>query len=406
LTDSYERNADNFRVIVEPVYDKVDPPRFLPLVGRASLHRVRFKCTVYYTQANEEISKVFNIDRDHLHVIESEIKATTSRRNGEQPPVDFPAPPVYGGRNPKTGDAELNPAWANPVRRMLVKTNEIESGARVPTEPSSRNSPTKLPDGLTKEARYCLLKLGDQKQTDIWLIQDRDWLYVDLNGDGDLSSPDERFVEKEEQGFSIPELTSRGYVIPPSLQSDPEVRGYFPLRLSWQKTGEQNLWVRLFVENKYWQESIISASATKPELAPILHFDGPLRYFLLHPTSRFTVGETPLSMAVAIGTVSETGDITYVDLDEPPLEGKVISDLTVRYYATVDSEPREIETNGLTPDGYGGHLISTLKTTDDMQSGKIEIEVRSPEDSRLPVAPLKSRIPLVKSKAAPTDSSP
>lgn len=126
LTDLYERKTGNFRVIVEPVYDKVDPPRFLPLVGRASLHRVRFKCTVYYTQANQEISKVFNIDRDHLHVIESKTKATTSGRNGEQPPGDVPTPPVYGGRNPKTGDVELNPAWANPVRQMLAKANAIE----------------------------------------------------------------------------------------------------------------------------------------------------------------------------------------------------------------------------------------------------------------------------------------
>lgn len=267
-----------------------------------------------------------------------------------------------------------------------------------PSPDPRKNTLRKLPQGLTKQARYCLLKFGETGQTRIWLIQDRDWLYVDLNGDGDLSSPDERFAEKEEQGFSIPDITSRGYVIPPSLQSDPQVRAYFPMRISWQKTGDQNLWVRMFVEKKYWQESVISASATKPEFAPILHFDGPLRYFLLHPTSQFTTSEHFPSLSIAIGTVSETGDCTYLDLNDPPLEGKgtVIPELQAWFSATNKPETREkIETFGLTPDEYGSYLIDTLKTTDELQSGTIEIDLVSRKDSPLQIAPLKTRLPLV-----------
>jgi hypothetical protein len=83
LTGLYEKHAGKFRIIVQPVYDKVDPPRHIPGIGPVNLHRVRFKCTVTFVEeddvkwpvdhkADEKISKVFMIDKDHLHIIETE----------------------------------------------------------------------------------------------------------------------------------------------------------------------------------------------------------------------------------------------------------------------------------------------------------------------------------------------
>ncbi len=46
---------------------------------------------------------------------------------GDEPaPNAVPQRPLFGGRNPKTGEVELNPAWARPVRQMLVEAKTIE----------------------------------------------------------------------------------------------------------------------------------------------------------------------------------------------------------------------------------------------------------------------------------------
>ncbi len=83
LTQLYEKHRNNFRIVVEPVYDKVDPPRFVPSIGAVRLHRVRFKCTVRFdetTEANwpvpytvsEEITEVVYVDDDHLDKVDTE----------------------------------------------------------------------------------------------------------------------------------------------------------------------------------------------------------------------------------------------------------------------------------------------------------------------------------------------
>src|SRR6266850_569590 len=41
--------------------------------------------------------------------------------------------------------------------------------------------------------KYCLLALGPEATTRVWLVLDDDNLYVDRNGNGDLTEPGERF---------------------------------------------------------------------------------------------------------------------------------------------------------------------------------------------------------------------
>jgi hypothetical protein len=60
--------------------DKIDPPRFIPLIGPAQLHHCHYKCTIYYTETIESgypfpfrcrkpRVQVVYIDKDHLHPI-------------------------------------------------------------------------------------------------------------------------------------------------------------------------------------------------------------------------------------------------------------------------------------------------------------------------------------------------
>jgi hypothetical protein len=102
LTDLYESNPDDFRMIVELEYDKVDPPRHLPGIGLVKLHRVRFKCTVFYTAANEAIRKIFRMDADHLDLLDAEDEAQAGRFDGlgvlsHRVPFEVGATWVQGG---------------------------------------------------------------------------------------------------------------------------------------------------------------------------------------------------------------------------------------------------------------------------------------------------------------------
>jgi hypothetical protein len=75
----YAESRDNIQVVTELLIDKIDDPRFFPLVGPAQLHHCHWKCTVYYNETIESNYpfplrrvrprvQVVYIDRDHLHL--------------------------------------------------------------------------------------------------------------------------------------------------------------------------------------------------------------------------------------------------------------------------------------------------------------------------------------------------
>jgi RNA polymerase sigma factor (sigma-70 family) len=70
-------SRDDMKVVAERLDEKVDPPRFYPLVGVADLHHCHWKCTVYYTETVESSDphpvrskrarvEVVYIDKDYL----------------------------------------------------------------------------------------------------------------------------------------------------------------------------------------------------------------------------------------------------------------------------------------------------------------------------------------------------
>jgi hypothetical protein len=74
----YEEFRDDIRIRCEKIVDKIDPPRFFPLVGWAQLHHCHWKCTIYYTETvqsdypfpvklKKRRVQVVYIDKDHLH---------------------------------------------------------------------------------------------------------------------------------------------------------------------------------------------------------------------------------------------------------------------------------------------------------------------------------------------------
>src|SRR5213082_1262207 len=53
--------------------------------------------------------------------------------------------------------------------------------------------------------KYCLLVFGPEAKTRIWLVLDGDTLYVDRNGDGDLTEKGES-IQAQEKSWSIGEV--------------------------------------------------------------------------------------------------------------------------------------------------------------------------------------------------------
>jgi hypothetical protein len=75
----YEEFRDDIEYTVEKMIDRIDPPRFYPLIGPAQLHHCHWKCTIYYTEtiestypfpfrAKKRRAEVIYIDTDHLHL--------------------------------------------------------------------------------------------------------------------------------------------------------------------------------------------------------------------------------------------------------------------------------------------------------------------------------------------------
>jgi hypothetical protein len=75
----YDVSRDDIQITTERMVDKIDAPRFFPLVGIAQLHHCHWKCSVYYTETvqasypfpvsvKKKRAEVVYIDKDHLHL--------------------------------------------------------------------------------------------------------------------------------------------------------------------------------------------------------------------------------------------------------------------------------------------------------------------------------------------------
>lgn len=74
-----EEFRDDIQMVPERLVDRIDPPRYFPLIGTAQLHHCHWKCTVYYTETIQKDYpfpykvvrprvQVIYIDKDHLHL--------------------------------------------------------------------------------------------------------------------------------------------------------------------------------------------------------------------------------------------------------------------------------------------------------------------------------------------------
>jgi hypothetical protein len=124
---------------------------------------------------------------------------------------------------------------------------------------------TKIDRTLTKEPayqgtpKYCLLVFGPEAKTRVWLVLDGEVLYVDRNGNGNLTEKGKQARLMELDG----QVTERARGIK-----------HTALRVIPQKDG--GMVVSLMAEGKYRQRSTSVTFARRPQEAPVLHFNGPV----------------------------------------------------------------------------------------------------------------------------------
>src|SRR5262245_52648658 len=158
----------------------------------------------------------------------------------------------------------------------------------------------KEPAYQTKSPKYCLLVFGLDAKTRVWLVQDGDTLYVDRNGNGDLTEPGESVKLKQQGGdfraFEVGDLTLGGLkhtgLSVTQMKASAESIGN---DLEWErikKSGPEPWmwWVRITAERAADDKRDLPRKiayvangdgagmllfADRPQDAPIIHINGP-----------------------------------------------------------------------------------------------------------------------------------
>jgi hypothetical protein len=140
----------------------------------------------------------------------------------------------------------------------------------------------KEPAYKTKDPRYCLLVFGPKADYRVWLVLDGNTLYVDRNGNGDLTEAEEstRPQERHTDPCSFKPVTIQG----PDGKAEENLEfvlfGWFDYTAG-KATPE--VFPAVFVSWKgrhfgsWGDENGPCLWGRKPQEAPVLHVDGPLQ---------------------------------------------------------------------------------------------------------------------------------
>jgi hypothetical protein len=205
----------------------------------------------------------------------------------------------------------------------------------------------------SKEPQYCLLVFGPEAKVRVWLVLDGDVLYVDRNGNGDLTDPGDRMLARSalHHPEDRPEIeilqsfifftgtTKAGKEIKgPILSCTPEVTWFLvdqllPRSEFRDDPHRASYWKRPFrvaVANAAgWEQDASLAFASRPQDAPILHFLGPQQVtwdkrqsleIRRGETAEFLVGLTTPGIDAAVRTYEGIPKTAHAvaDIELPP----------------------------------------------------------------------------------------
>jgi hypothetical protein len=170
----------------------------------------------------------------------------------------------------------------------------------------------KEPVYKSKEPLHCLLVFGPAAKTRIWVVLDGTDLFVDTNGDGDLSAPNKRFPDdgRSFKPFEISDAAGPDRYLVRRIDIDrslPEFGVVFDIQVDINgKYRQGSTPVRCVPAEHKDQPHGMPLLATEPGRAPICHFHGPLTLRLKTVygvcNQQLVAGEKPGDLFVYLGT--------------------------------------------------------------------------------------------------------
>jgi hypothetical protein len=158
---------------------------------------------------------------------------------------------------------------------------------------------------------YCLLVFGAEAKVRVWLVKDGDALYLDRNGNGDLTEAGERLAGKGgEPAGAITAAAGKKY----------QIRQCYLTKLGAAKDQQDYCFLALDVGGGLRQYSF-AAFANTPRNAPVVHFDGPLTIEAADKNVTLVRGEKPTDLSVYMvtrGRGARLGSTVLVDYDGIP----------------------------------------------------------------------------------------
>ncbi|MBP3959850.1 RNA polymerase sigma factor [Gemmata sp. G18] len=266
----------------------------------------------------------------------------------------------------------------------------------------------KEPKYTSKTPKYCLLVFGPDAKTRVWLVHDGDNLYVDRNGNGDLTEENDRVVATNDpvrfDDASEKNETRTGTLLlkaPFKLGTITERDGKTKHTL-WvvyaekgEGTSEQySVWAE--IDRKYIQMTDLGfCFGDRPKDAPIVHLNGSLALHSWVPDSALPRGDKPGQLTVRVGTPG-VGEYTEAWLN--PFRG-VPDDI----HPIADIEFPNKQPGGksikvqipLTKRGAGNCLFfDELPVPDDAGEGKAKVTVHFKDWRGAQVKPLTFEVPI------------
>lgn len=178
--------------------------------------------------------------------------------------------------------------------------------------------------------KYALLVFGPEAQTRVWVVQDGETLYVDRNGDGDLTGKDERFT----LDCPNPRLYGFGHLADCKIEirdSDRQTR-YLITSISIYPENNKpldkpHLMANVDIKGRHSYRQYCDAKmAEKPDKAALAHFHGSLtieprtiNWKLTQELSRLPAGDPAGEINAVVGTMdAERGCWVVVRSEDLP----------------------------------------------------------------------------------------
>jgi hypothetical protein len=239
--------------------------------------------------------------------------------------------------------------------------------------------------------RYCLLVFGPEVRTRVWVVLAGDALYVDFNGDGDLTRPGERLKPARVRANPRPGAAlvhSFLEVVPPNARPELNLpafrdgrqgRTWFFLEhyLPAKGAGKDQIRVGFLIDGQFGQVGQ-AVPADNRQDAPVLHFAGPLTLRLaeeavLRPGEKVDFQVQVVTPGLGAGAVTildsacipadahPVGDIEFPA--RPPLTARVV----FRQRCCGD----RIHGTLRIPDAAGAGRVKVILTLSDWKEGRV-----------------------------------